>query len=130
MDNPDNPMARPLSRAEEDRLYGGEEDRAAAIERTLDAIKRGSDAVFDELEIGQYENEAALIVLALQLAANDRDDAVIAAAVKELLACVAKNRDASFWREADERTRRIRDAWHLSNSIASMACGLNIRSKA
>ena len=77
-----------------------------AAERTLDAIKRGSDAVFDELEIGQYENEAALIVQALQLAAMDRDDAVIAAAVKELLACVAKNRDASFWREADERARR------------------------
>ena len=35
-----------------------------AAERTLDAIKRGSDAVFDELEIGQYENEAALIVQA------------------------------------------------------------------
>lgn len=101
-----------------------------AAERTLDAIKRGSDAVFDELEIGQYENEAALIVQALQLAAMDRDDAVIAAAVKELLACVAKNRDASFWREADERTRRIRDAWHLSNSIAGMACGLNVRGAA
>ena len=86
--------------------------------------------MFDELEIGEYEKEAALIVQALRLAATGRDDAVIAAAVKELLACVAKNRDASFWREADERTRRIRDAWHLSNSIASMACGLSIRSKA
>lgn len=121
---------QPLSRAEEERLYGGEEDRAAAIERTLNVIKNGIDAAFDELEIGEYEKEAALIVQALRLAATGRDDAVIAAAVKELLACVAKNSDASFWREADERTRRIRDAWHVSNSIASMACGLNVRGAA
>lgn len=130
MNNPDNAMARPLSPAEEDKFYGLDGKAREVAERTLDAIKSGSDAVFDELEIGEYEKEAALIVQALRLAATGRDDAVIAAAVKELLACVAKNRDASFWREADERTRRIRDAWRLSNSIASMACGLSIRSKA
>ena len=101
-----------------------------AAERTLDAIKRGSDAVFDELEIGQYDKEAALIVQALQLAANDRDDAVIAAAVRQLLYRIVENRDPGFWREIDEQARRLRDAWHLSNSIASVACGLSIRSKA
>ena len=32
---------------------------------------------------------------------------------------------ASCGHPDDERTRRIRDAWNLSNSIDSMACGLN-----
>ena len=33
----------------------------------------------------------------------------------------------AFRQRQHERTRRIRDAWRLSNSIASMACGLNVR---
>ena len=130
MDNPDNPMAPPLSRAEEERLYGGEEDRAAAIERTLNVIKNGVDAAFDELEIGEYDKEAALIVQALKLAATGRDDAVIAAAVQRLLHQVISNRDPKFWDEVDERARRISQSWHEVNNVARMAAGLSIRSKA
>ena len=130
MDNPDNPMARPLSRAEEERLYGGEEDRIAAIERTLDVIKNGFDAAFDELEIGEYDKEAALIVQALKLAATGRDDAVIAAAVQQLLHQVISNRDPKFWDEVDERARRISQSWREVNNVARMAAGLSIRSKA
>ena len=130
MDNPDNPMARPLSRAEEERLYGGEEDRAAAIERTLNVIKNGVDAAFDELEIGEYGRERDLIVQVLKLAAGRRDADVVASAVNELLAEIVKNRDADYWDAVDEQARRLRDVWHLSNSIAATACGLSIRSKA
>ena len=99
-----------------------------AAERTLDAIKRGSDVVFDELEIGQYENEAALIVRALRLAAMDRDDAVIAAAVRQLLHQIVSNRDPVFYREVDERVRKVCAAWSEANNLARMAAGLSIRS--
>ena len=126
MDNPDNPMARPLSRAEEERLYGGEEDRIAAIERTLDVIKNG----IDELEVGEYGRERDLLGQVLKLAAGRRDADVVASAVNELLAEIVKNRDSDYWDAVDEQARRLRDAWHLSNSIASVACGLSIRSKA
>lgn len=130
MDNPDNPMARPLSRAEEERLYGGEEDRIAAIERTLDVIKNGFDAAFDELEIGEYDKEAALIVQALKLAATGRDDAVIAAAVQQLLHQVISNRDPKFWDEVDERARRISQSWREVNNVARMAADLSIKEQA
>ena len=130
MDNPDNPMARPLSRDEEERLFGGEEDHIAAVERTLDVIKNGFDAAFDELEIGEYDKEAALIVQALKLAATGRDDAVIAAAVQQLLHQVISNRDPKFWDEVDERARRISQSWREVNNVARMAAGLSIRSKA
>ena len=133
-DNPDNPMARPLSRAEEERLYGDDVADAQradfAIERTLDVIKNGFDAAFDELEIGEYDKEAALIVQALKLAATGRDDAVIAAAVQQLLHQVISNRDPKFWDEVDERARRISQSWREVNNVARMAAGLSIRSKA
>ena len=129
-DNPDNPMARPLSRAEEERLYGDDVADAQradfAIERTLDVIKNG----IDELEVGEYGRERDLIVQVLKLAAGRRDADVVASAVNELLAEIVKNRDSDYWDAVDEQARRLRDAWHLSNSIASVACGLSIRSKA
>ena len=130
MDNPDNPMARPLSRAEEERLYGDDVADAQradfAIERTLDVIKNG----IDELEVGEYGRERDLIVQVLKLAAGRRDADVVASAVNELLAEIVKNRDADYWDAVDEQARRLRDVWHLSNSIAATACGLSIRSKA
>lgn len=130
MDNPDNPMARPLSRAEEERLYGDDVADAQradfAIERTLDVIKNG----IDDLEVGEYGRERDLIVQVLKLAAGRRDADVVASAVNELLAEIVKNRDSDYWDAVDEQARRLRDAWHLSNSIASVACGLSIRSKA
>ena len=130
MDNPDNPMARPLSRAEEERLYGDDVADAQradfAIERTLDVIKNG----IDELEVGEYGRERDLLGQVLKLAAGRRDADVVASAVNELLAEIVKNRDSDYWDAVDEQARRLRDAWHLSNSIASVACGLSIRSKA
>ena len=134
MDNPDNPMARPLSRDEEERLYGDDVADAQradfASERTLDVIKSGIDAAFDELEIGEYGRERDLIVQVLKLAAGRRDADVVASVVNELLAEIVKNRDSDYWDAVDEQARRLRDAWHLSNSIAATACGLSIRSKA
>ena len=129
-DNPDNPMARPLSRAEEERLYGDDVADAQradfAIERTLDVIKNG----IDELEVGEYGRERDLLGQVLKLAAGRRDADVVASAVNELLSEVVKNRDPYYWAAEDERRRRINDAWRLSNNLASMACGLSIRSKA
>ena len=129
MDNPDNPMARPLSRAEEERLYGDDVADAQradfAIERTLDVIKNG----IDELEVGEYGRERDLLGQVLKLAAGRRDADVVASAVNELLAEIVKNRDSDYWDAVDEQARRLRDAWHLSNSIAATACGLSIRSK-
>ncbi len=126
MDNPDNPMARPLSRAEEERLYGSDDQANAARERTLDAINSSLHVMFD-LDVGESESERALIGLALQFAASGRDDIMIAAAVKQLLSAVVKRCDADYWDDIDGRTRRINAAWSTSNSIASMACGLNVR---
>lgn len=130
MDNPDNPMARPLSRAEEERLYGDDVADAQradfAIERTLDVIKNG----IDELEVGEYGRERDLLGQVLKLAAGRRDADVVASAVNELLAEIVKNRDADYWNAVDEQARRLRDVWHLSNSIASMACGLSIKEQA
>ena len=130
MDNPDNPMARPLSRAEEERLYGDDVADAQradfAIERTLNVIKSG----IDELEVGEYGRERDLLGQVLKLAAGRRDADVVASAVNELLSEVVKNRDPYYWAAEDERRRRINDAWRLSNNLASMACGLSIRSKA
>jgi len=130
MDNPDNPMARPLSRAEEERLYGDDVADAQradfAIERTLDVIKSG----IDELEVGEYGRERDLLGQVLKLAAGRRDADVVASAVNELLAEIVKNRDADYWNAVDEQARRLRDVWHLSNSIASMACGLSIKEQA
>ena len=129
-DNPDNPMARPLSRAEEERLYGDDVADAQradfAIERTLNVIKSG----IDELEVGEYGRERDLLGQVLKLAAGRRDADVVASAVNELLAEIVKNRDADYWDAVDEQARRLRDVWHLSNSIAATACGLSIRSKA
>ena len=130
MDNPDNPMARPLSRDEEERLYGDDVADAQradfAIERTLDVIKNG----IDELEVGEYGRERDLLGQVLKLAAGRRDAEVVASAVNELLAEIVKNRDADYWNAVDEQARRLRDVWHLSNSIASMACGLSIKEQA
>ena len=129
-DNPDNPMARPLSRAEEERLYGDDVADAQradfAIERTLNVIKSG----VDELEVGEYGRERDLLGQVLKLAAGRRDADVVASAVNELLSEVVNNRDPYYWAAEDERRRRINDAWRLSNNLASMACGLSIRSKA
>jgi len=130
MDNPDNPMARPLSRDEEERLYGDDVADAQradfAIERTLGVIKSG----IDELEVGEYGRERDLLGQVLKLAAGRRDADVVASAVNELLAEIVKNRDADYWNAVDEQARRLRDVWHLSNSIASMACGLSIKEQA
>lgn len=127
--NIDSPMARPLSRAEEDHLYGGSEQEREATDRTLHIIK-SSPCPVSELDVGEYDPERRLLSQALSLAAGGRDDAVIAAAVKLLLAEVLQRCDASYWEHVDAQQRRILDAWHVSNSVASMACGLTVRSKA
>lgn len=130
----DNPMARPLSRAEEDRFYGDEQAamraRAFATDRTLEVLRENGDGAFANLKVGEYGRERDLLGQVLKLAAGRRDADVVASAVNELLAEIVKNRDPDYWDAIDDRARRINAAWHLSNSIASMACRLNIRSKA
>lgn len=132
--NIDNPMARPMSRAEEIRLYGDEQAamraRAFATDRTLEVLRENGDGAFADLEVGEYGRERDLLGQVLKLAAGRRDADVVASAVNELLAEIVKNRDPDYWDAIDERARRINAAWSTSNSIASMACGLSIRSKA
>lgn len=120
--------ARAIEAAEQE--WEAEHAHEHAIERTLNVIKSGIDAAFDELEIGEYGRERDLIVQVLKLAAGRRDADVVASAVNELLAEIVKNRDADYWNAVDEQARRLRDVWHLSNSIASMACGLSIKEQA
>ena len=120
--------ARAIEAAEQE--WEAEHAHEHAIERTLNVIKSGIDAAFDELEIGEYGRERDLLGQVLKLAAGRRDADVVASAVNELLSEVVKNRDPYYWAAEDERRRRINDAWRLSNNLASMACGLSIRSKA
>ena len=63
-DNPDNPMAAPLTRAEEIRLWGDEQASEAAEQRTLDVLLDSKDAI-TELETFEYQPECDALNVAL-----------------------------------------------------------------
>lgn len=120
-DNPDNPMALPLTRAEEIRLWGDESAAAAAEQRTLDILADGK--ALDDLEIVEYEPECDALNQALAVAANYRStDKQIADAMRAVIAAIVERCDVEYWDIVDD-VRRER-SWNLSNALARAACGI------
>jgi len=123
--NPDNPMALPLTRAEEIRLWGDEQASEAAEQRTLDVLLDSKDAI-TELETFEYQPECDALNVALKVAANYRSsDQAIADAMRAVIAAIVERCDAEYWDIVDD-VRRER-SWNLSNALASTACGIPAR---
>lgn len=123
--NLDNPMARPLSRAEEDALWGDESAAAAAEQRTRDVLLLDKDAI-TELEIFEYQVESDALNAALKVAANCRSsDQQIADAMRAVIAAIVARCDVEYWDIVDD-VRRER-SWNLSNALARTACGIPAR---
>lgn len=125
MDNPDNPMALPLTRAEEIRLWGDESAAEAAEQRTRDVLLLDKDAI-TELEIFEYQVESDALNAALKVAANCRSsDQAIADAMRAVVAAIVERCDVEYWDIVDD-VRRER-SWNLSNALARTACGIPAR---
>ena len=124
-DNPDNPMAAPLTRAEEIRLWGDEQASEAAEQRTLDVLLDSKDAI-TELETFEYQPECDALNVALKVAANYRSsDQAIADAMRAVIAAIVERCDVEYWDIVDD-VRRER-SWNLSNALARTACGIPAR---
>lgn len=124
-DNPDNPMAAPLTRAEEIRLWGDEQASEAAEQRTRDVLLDSKDAI-TELETFEYQPECDALNVALKVAANYRSsDQAIADAMRAVIAAIVERCDAEYWDIVDG-VRRER-SWNLSNALARTACGIPAR---
>ena len=124
-DNPDNPMAAPLTRAEEIRLWGDEQASEAAEQRTLDVLLDSKDAI-TELETFEYQPECDALNAAIKVAANYRStDQQIADAMRAVIAAIVERCDAEYWDIVDD-VRRER-SWNLSNALARTACGIPAR---
>ena len=120
--NPDNPMALPLTRAEEIRLWGDESAAAAAEQRTHDFLADGK--ALDELEVIEYQPECDALNAALKVAANYRStDKQIADVMRGLVAAIVKRCDADYWEIVDEN-RRASDYWKFVNGAAGAICGI------
>lgn len=125
MHNPDNPMAAPLTRAEEIRLWGDEQAAEAAERRTRDVLLLDKDAI-TELEIFEYQVESDALNAALKVAANCRSsDQAIADAMRSVIAAIVDRCDVEYWDIVDD-VRRER-SWNLSNALARTACGIPAR---
>lgn len=125
MHNPDNPMAAPLTRAEEIRLWGDEQASEAAEQRTRDVLLLDKDAI-TELEIFEYQVESDALNVALKVAANYRSsDQAIADAMRAVIAAIVERCDVEYWDIVDD-VRRER-SWNLSNALARTACGMPAR---
>lgn len=123
--NPDNPMALPLTRAEEIRLWGDEQAAEAAEQRTRDVLLLDKDAI-TELEIFEYQVESDALNAALKVAANYRStDQQIADAMRAVIAAIVERCDVEYWDIVDD-VRRER-SWNLSNALARTACGIPAR---
>jgi len=123
--NPDNPMALPLTRAEEIRLWGDEQASEAAEQRTRDVLLLDKDAI-TELEIFEYQVESDALNAALKVAANYRSsDQAIADAMRAVIAAIVERCDVEYWDIVDD-VRRER-SWNLSNALARTACGIPAR---
>lgn len=123
--NPDNPMALPLTRAEEIRLWGDEQASEAAEQRTRDVLLLDKDAI-TELEIFEYQPECDALNAAIKVAANYRStDQQIADAMRAVIAAIVERCDVEYWDIVDD-VRRER-SWNLSNALARTACGIPAR---
>lgn len=124
--NPDNPMALPLTRAEEIRLWGDESAAAAAEQRTRDVLLLDKDAI-TELEIFEYQVESDALNRALAVAASYRStDKQVADAMRRLVAAIVARCDADYWEIVDEN-RRASDYWKFVNGAAGAICGIPAR---
>ena len=122
--NPDNPMALPLTRAEEIRLWGDEQASEAAEQRTRDVLADGK--ALDELEVIEYQPECDALNAAIKVAANYRStDQQIADAMRAVIAAIVERCDVEYWDIVDD-VRRER-SWNLSNALARTACGIPAR---
>ena len=126
--NLDNPMARPLSRAEEDALWdalwGDESAAAAAAQRTLDVLLDSKGAI-TELETFEYQPECDALNAALAVAANYRStDKQIADAMRAVIAAIVARCDVEYWDIVDGVRR---ERWNRANAMARTACGMPAR---
>lgn len=121
--NLDNPMARPLSRAEEDALWGDESAAAAAEQRTLDILADGK--ALDDLEIVEYQPECDALNQALAVAGSYRStDKQIADAMRAVIAAIVARCDVEYWDTVDGVRR---ERWNRANAMARTACGMPAR---
>lgn len=124
MHNPDNPMAAPLTRAEEIRLWGDEQAAEAAERRTRDVLLLDKDAI-TELEIFEYQVESDALNAALRVAANYRSsDQAIADALRAVIAAIVARCDVEYWDTVDGVRR---ERWNRANAMARTACGIPAR---
>lgn len=122
--NPDNPMALPLTRAEEIRLWGDEQASEAAEQRTRDVLLLDKDAI-TELEIFEYQVESDALNRALAVAANYRStDKQIADAMRAVIAAIVERCDVEYWDIVDDVRR---ERWNRANAMARTACGIPAR---
>lgn len=122
--NPDNPMALPLTRAEEIRLWGDEQASEAAEQRTLDVLLDSKDAI-TELETFEYQPECDALNVALKVAANYRStDQQIADAMRAVIAAIVERCDVEYWDIVDDVRR---ERWNRANAMARTACGIPAR---
>lgn len=122
--NPDNPMALPLTRAEEIRLWGDEQAAEAAERRTRDVLLLDKDAI-TELEIFEYQVESDALNRALAVAANYRStDKQIADAMRAVIAAIVERCDVEYWDTVDGVRR---ERWNRANAMARTACGIPAR---
>lgn len=122
--NPDNPMALPLTRAEEIRLWGDEQASEAAEQRTLDVLLDSKDAI-TELETFEYQPECDALNVALKVAANYRSsDQAIADAMRAVIAAIVERCDVEYWDIVDDVRR---ERWNRANAMARTACGMPAR---
>lgn len=122
--NPDNPMALPLTRAEEIRLWGDEQASEAAEQRTLDVLLDSKDAI-TELETFEYQPECDALNVALKVAANYRStDQQIAGAMRAVIAAIVERCDVEYWDIVGDVRR---ERWNRANAMARTACGIPAR---
>ena len=120
---PDNPMALPLTPAEEIRLWGDEQASEAAEQRTHDVLADGK--ALDELEVIEYQPECDALNAALKVAANYRStDQQIADAMRAVIAAIVERCDVEYWDIVDDVRR---ERWNRANAMARTACGMPAR---
>lgn len=120
---PDNPMALPLTPAEEARLWGDESAASAAEQRTHDVLADGK--ALDELEVIEYQPECDALNAAIKVAANYRStDQHIADAMRAVIAAIVARCDVEYWDTVDGVRR---ERWNRANAMARTACGMPAR---
>ena len=101
----DNPMARPLSRAEV-MLCGDEREEQRMADRTLALLTDDPDSLIYEADVGEYDGEAELMGLLVSVAADQRlngspRDADIVRIAVQLIDKLVENRGVDYWLAVD-----------------------------